>query len=149
MYIFAEIKTQPYALTRIFITNMKRIMKKLLLILLVICSACNLDEQETLDPIFCTDELRPGLEITVLSAVDNAIITSGITVIARDSDYTETLVNFNETTTFVGAFERTGTYLLTISGDGFEEFSSTIPIIVDKDICHVITESREIVIQSN
>ncbi|MGY3795292.1 hypothetical protein [uncultured Aquimarina sp.] len=124
-------------------------MKKLLLIFLVVCSACNLDEQETLDPIFCTDELRPGLEITVLSSVDNTIVTSGITVIAKDGDYTETLVNFNETATFVGAFERTGTYLITINGDSFQEFSSSIPIMVDKDICHVITESREIVIQSN
>ncbi len=149
MYIFAEIKTQPYTSKRIFITNMKRIMKKLLLIFLVVCSACNLDEQETLDPIFCTDELRPGLEITVLSSVDNTIVTSGITVIAKDGDYTETLVNFNETATFVGAFERTGTYLITINGDSFQEFSSSIPIMVDKDICHVITESREIVIQSN
>ncbi|WP_343910740.1 hypothetical protein [Aquimarina litoralis] len=128
---------------------MKRIMKKLLLILLVVCSACNLDEQETLDPIFCTDELRPGLEITVLSSVDSSIITSGITVVAKDGEYTETLVNFNETTIFVGAFERTGTYFITITGEGFQEFSSTMPIIVDKDICHVITESREIIIQSN
>ncbi|GAA0714636.1 hypothetical protein GCM10009430_08100 [Aquimarina litoralis] len=124
-------------------------MKKLLLILLVVCSACNLDEQETLDPIFCTDELRPGLEITVLSSVDSSIITSGITVVAKDGEYTETLVNFNETTIFVGAFERTGTYFITITGEGFQEFSSTMPIIVDKDICHVITESREIIIQSN
>lgn len=124
-------------------------MKKLILIFLIICTACNLDEQETLDPVFCTDELRPGLEITVVDDTDDTVITSEITVVVRDGSYTETLVNFNGTMTFVGAFERTGAYLISISGFGYEDFSSTVPIIVDKDICHVITESREIKIQSN
>ncbi|WP_299433951.1 hypothetical protein [uncultured Aquimarina sp.] len=58
-------------------------------------------------------------------------------------------MNFANTDTFIGAFERTGTYTLTIRGDGYETFTSTIPIIVDKDICHVITESREIILRSN
>ncbi|MBW1293971.1 hypothetical protein [Aquimarina litoralis] len=124
-------------------------MKKLALILLTICCACNLDEQDTQDPVFCTDELRPGLEITVLDSLDNTVITSGIMVIAKDGDYTETLVNFEGTTTFVGAFERTGTYSISIGSEVYENFSSTESIMVDKDICHVITESREIILQSN
>ncbi|SEK75091.1 hypothetical protein SAMN04487910_1022 [Aquimarina amphilecti] len=125
-------------------------MKKLVLILLVICTACNLDEQDTLDPVFCTDELRAGLEITVKDAtVNDLFLTSGITVTIVDGDYTETLVNFDNTNLFVGAFERTGTYVITVRGDNYETFTSTVPIIVDKDICHVITESREIILQPN
>ncbi|WP_299213126.1 hypothetical protein [uncultured Aquimarina sp.] len=125
-------------------------MKKLILILLVVSSACNLDEQDTLDPVFCTEELRPGLEITVKDANNNdTFLISGITVVATDDNYTETLVNFANTDTFIGAFERTGTYIITVSGNGYETFTSTIPIIVDKDICHVITESREIMLQPN
>ncbi|WP_299433961.1 hypothetical protein [uncultured Aquimarina sp.] len=125
-------------------------MKKLTLIILVLCSACNLDEQDTLDPVFCTEELRAGLEISVKDATNiDAFLISGITVVVMDGTYTETLVNFTDTDTFVGAFERTGTYTLTIRGDGYETFTSTIPIIVDKDICHVITESREIILRPN
>ncbi|MHA7059313.1 hypothetical protein ACWGOQ_0018950 [Aquimarina sp. M1] len=125
-------------------------MKKLLFILLIICSACNLEEQETLDPVFCTEELRPGLEIAIRAdANDDVLLTAGITVIARDDNYTETLTNFNDTDTFVGAFERTGTYTITVSGDGYETFISNTPIVVDKDICHVITERRAFILQPN
>ncbi len=143
-------KTQPDGLNRIFLINMQRNMKKLVLILLVICAGCNLDEQDTLDPVFCTDELRAGLDITVKDAtISDSFLISGITVIAVDGDYTETLVNFENTNSFVGAFERTGTYVITVSGDNYETFTSTVPIIVDKDICHVITQSREIILQPN
>ncbi|MDH7447262.1 hypothetical protein [Aquimarina sp. 2201CG14-23] len=125
-------------------------MKKLILIALLICTACNLDEQETTDPVFCTEEARPGLEISVKDGINSDVfLVTGITVVATDNDYTETLENITNSNTFVGAFERTGTYIITISGDGYETFTSTIPIIVDKDICHVITESREYILQSN
>ncbi|MFD2563628.1 hypothetical protein [Aquimarina rubra] len=125
-------------------------MKKLILILLVICTACNLDEQETSDPVFCTEELRPGLEITIKDAANNdAFLTSGITVVATDELYTETLMNFVDTDTFIGAYERTGTYTITVTGDGYETFISNTPIVVDKDICHVITERREFTLQPN
>ena len=125
-------------------------MKKLILIVLVLCSACNLDEKDTLDPVFCTEELVAGLEISVKDAANTDLfLVSGITVVAMDGNYTETLVNFTDTDTFVGAFERTGTYTITVRGDGYETFTSTIPIIVDKDICHVITESREIILRLN
>ncbi|WP_378180387.1 hypothetical protein [Aquimarina sp. SS2-1] len=125
-------------------------MKKLVLILLVICSACNLEEQNTSDPIFCTEEARPGLEITIRDAINSDMfLTTGITVVATDDQYTETLTNFVDTNTFIGAFERTGSYTITVSGDGYETFVSNTPIMVDKDICHVITESREFILQPN
>lgn len=125
-------------------------MKKLILVILVLCSACNLDEQDTLDPFFCTEELRAGLEIYVKDATNiDAFLVSGITVVVMDGAYTETLVNFTDTNTFVGAFERTGAYTLKITGDGYETFTSSLPIIVDKDICHVITENREIILRPN
>ncbi len=125
-------------------------MKRLILILLVICTACNLDEQETSDPVFCTTEARPGLEITVKDAANtDTFLVSGITVIAKDNNYTETLISLPDRGSFIGAYERTGTYTIMVSGDGYETYTSTIPIIVDKDICHVITESREIILQPN
>ncbi|WP_298542478.1 hypothetical protein [uncultured Aquimarina sp.] len=124
-------------------------MKKLILILLVICSACNIDEQDTSDPVFCTTEAIPGLEITLTDSTSDMFLVTGITVVAKDNNYTETLQLLPDSNTFVGAYERTGTYIITVSGSGYETFTSTIPIIVDKDICHVITESREIMLQPN
>jgi len=125
-------------------------MKKLLLIVLVICSACNLEEQDTQDPIFCTDELRPGLEIKVKANSNNEItLTSGISVVVKDGSYTETLTNFPNTETFVGAFERIGTYSIMVSGDGYKTYTSDSPTTVDKDMCHVITESKEIILEPN
>ncbi|WP_299258949.1 hypothetical protein [uncultured Aquimarina sp.] len=125
-------------------------MKKLILILLVICSACNIDEQDTSDPVFCTTEARPGLEITLKDDTNSeTLLGIGITVVVKDNDYTETLQRLPDSNVFVGAYERIGTYAITVSGDGYETFTSTIPIFVDKDICHVITESREIILQSN
>jgi len=125
-------------------------MKKLILIVFVVCVACSLDEQETSDPVFCTLEARPGLKITVNNATNNDMLeVSKIRVVAKDGDYTETLSNNPETNVFFGAYERTGTYTITVSGEGYQTFISTTPIVVDKDICHVITESREITLKVN
>ena len=126
---------------------MQKNMNRYILLLLLICTACSVDEQEeSADPVFCTTELRPGLEITVLDAANNMPIVTGITVVATDNDHTETLVNFANTNIFVGAFERTGSYTITVSGDGYETFTTDSPIIVDEDICHVLTESMEILL---
>ena len=124
-------------------------MNRFIVLLLLICTACNIDEQdETSDPVFCTTELSPGLEITVLDATNNMLIVTGITVIVTDNDYTETLVNFADTDVFVGAFERTGSYTITVSGDGYETFITDVPIVVEEDFCHVITESMDILLIS-
>ena len=125
-------------------------MKKLILLLLVICTACSIDEQDTVDPVFCTTDIVAGLDITVVDATDmESFLTSGIIVVVQDGDYRETLTNFPDSNSFIGAFERTGTYTITVSGDGYETFMSDMPITVDSDICHVITERREIMLVSN
>jgi len=66
-----------------------------------------------------------------------------------DGSYTETLANFSSADIFVGAFERTGNYTLEIRGEGYETYTSQDPITVEKDICHVITEKREVILQPN
>jgi len=125
-------------------------MKRLILFLVILCSACNIDEQDTLDPVFCTDEIRAGLEITVKDGADNELVlTTGITVVVRDGSYIETLANFSDSDIFVGAFERTGNYTVKVSGDGYQTYTSEDLITVEKDICHVITEKREIILQPN
>lgn len=120
-------------------------MKKVFLLLLILCGACN-DDDKTEDPILCTEEARPGLEITVKDTMDATFLVDGITVVATDNEYKETLENVSGTNIFVGAYERTGTYVVTVSKTGYVTITSD-PIIVTEDICHVITESLEVLLE--
>ncbi|WP_074405755.1 carboxypeptidase regulatory-like domain-containing protein [Aquimarina megaterium] len=120
-------------------------MKKVFLLLLILCGACN-DDDKTEDPVLCTLEARPGLEVTIKDTTDATFLVEGITVVATDNEYKETLENISGTTIFVGAHERTGTYVITVSKTGYTTITSD-PIIVKEDICHVITESLEILLE--
>ncbi|GAA4110157.1 hypothetical protein GCM10022393_07100 [Aquimarina addita] len=126
--------------------------KKLLIVLLLICTSCSVDidnDEVTTDPVFCTEELRYGLEITVRSAAidTNAIIIKeGITVVAKDGEYSEKLINITGTDAFIGAAERPGNYFITIRGEGYKTYTSSDPILVESDQCHVLTESLEIIL---
>lgn len=127
------------------------LMKKLFLILLllVLSYACsNGDDLSNIDPTFCTEEAIDGLKITVNGPTDLFSI-DGVTVIATDGDYTENLENVFETNVFTGATERAGTYIIKITKPGFQTFVSENPIVVEEDICHVITESLEVVLIAN
>ncbi len=124
-------------------------MKKLFLLgILIGFWACNNDDDQTQDPVFCTEELRAGLEITVKDAANSMFLTEGVTVIAKDNEYSETLESFTGSNTFVGAYERVGTYTIIVSKDGFATKTSD-PVIVDKDRCHVITETVEVLLEKN
>ncbi|MDF1517924.1 MAG: hypothetical protein RQ864_08430 [Lutibacter sp.] len=64
-----------------------------------------------------TEEARTGLNITVKNAANNQILGTGITVIAKDGTYTEILEFFNSNNlVFSDAWERAGTYIVTVSG---------------------------------
>ncbi len=122
-------------------------MKKFFLIVALIASgACSNDDDKTQDPIFCTEEARPGLEIIVKDGIGGAALTEGVTVIATDGEYTETLESFTGSNSFVGAHERTGSYTIMVSKDGYNTFTSE-PVIVDEDVCHVITENLEVILE--
>lgn len=102
------------------------------------------------DDINCTQEARAGLNITVKDAVTDEFLTSGVTVIAQDGSYTETLENFpnDETALFVGAWERAGSYTVTVSKEGYQTYTSEI-IVVTADICHVIPQQITVDLQPN
>ncbi|RZS99232.1 carboxypeptidase regulatory-like domain-containing protein [Aquimarina brevivitae] len=109
--------------------------------------ACEMDDETTADPVLCTEEIRPGLAITVIDADSGEAIIDQVTVIATDGDYQETLENVTGSTDFVGAYERVGYYTITITKDGYATYQSNLPIEVQEDICHVITERRSITIE--
>lgn len=87
----------------------------------------------------CTDIFVFGLSITVRDANTDAILKDGITVMAADGNYSEELMTLPDTDNFFGAGERTGIYVVTIIGNGYQNFTSQ-PIEVNEDACHVIPE---------
>ncbi len=88
-------------------------MKKIFLLLVcmpfLLATTCEED-----DEVICTQEAKAGLNITVKDAVTNEFLSSGVTVVAQDGSYTETLEAFpqSDIPVFMGAFERVGTYHL-------------------------------------
>jgi len=121
-------------------------MKKLYLLILIMSVSCSFDE-DTVNPNFCTEDFRAGLEVTVKDQQTGRILVDSVIVVVKDGSYTETLKNFENTNTFTGAFERKGTYIITVSKMGYKTYVSDPPIVVDEDLCHVITEKLNVVLQ--
>lgn len=119
-------------------------MKAILLCSLFVFLSCTSNK---IDEIQCTEEARAGFNITVKDAVTNQLLSSGITVIAKDGTYTETLELFTgNNPIFSGAWERAGTYIITVSGVGYTTFVSDA-ITVTADECHVIPQQLQVVLQ--
>ncbi|PKA83030.1 hypothetical protein ATE92_1176 [Ulvibacter sp. MAR_2010_11] len=118
-----------------------------LLILAVICS-CNKNNNDD-GAIFCTEEFVYGLQVTVRDANTSAVLTAGeVTVTVTDGNYSETLEFFD--TVFLGAGERAGNYIITISGSNYQTFNSnTVTVSRTEDDCHVITEVLAFTVQPN
>lgn len=122
-------------------------MKKLLLIIamfpLLLATQCNEDD----NGIACTEEARAGLNITIKDAETNAYLNEGVSVIATDGSYSETLMSFDVAEPiFSGAYEREGNYTVTVSKTGYVTYTSEI-ITVASDVCHVIPQQRTILLQ--
>jgi hypothetical protein len=116
-------------------------------IFLILLSSCN-DSDDT-NQIVCTLEAKAGLNVTVSLDAMSSITGEGIIVVATDGAYQETLsvVNPNDPI-FSGALERQGTYVITVSKDGYQTFTSA-PITVTADVCHVIPQQVHVVLQAN
>ncbi|GAA4279450.1 carboxypeptidase-like regulatory domain-containing protein [Aquimarina mytili] len=124
-------------------------MKRLVFISIVIAFwACNNDDDKTEDPIFCTLEARPGIEVRVKDAIDEMFLVEGVEVIITDGEYKETLTSFSGNNTFFGAYERVGTYIIEVRKNGYQT-KITDPVVVEKDICHVITQNLEVLLEKN
>jgi hypothetical protein len=103
--------------------------------------------QQIDQPIVCTEVFIQGLHITLVDAASSEIITEDVTIIATDGNFKETLKRIETQTSFSGAGERAGTYVLTITSSNYMTFVSN-PIVVSADECHVMTEFREFKLQA-
>mgnify|MGYP000375852280 CR=1 FL=1 len=119
-------------------------MKSLILSFFILCAGCFCGGDDD-EPRICTEQFVYGLNVTITNASDNAVIIEGIVVIATDGDYNEILINHPNTDSFVGAGERPGNYSISVTGEGFESFTSDVVTVdMTSDNCHVIPETVEI-----
>lgn len=120
-------------------------MKNILFFFMVILLSCNSDDDN--GSMNCTEEIRAGLVVRVKDAVTNLELQEGVVVTATDGSYSEILeYGSTSTSTFVGAFERPGNYILTVSANGYQSFASGL-ITVTADVCHVIPKNVTIALQ--
>ena len=124
-------------------------MKKLFLFFLFstlfFTSSCDDNDD---NQIFCTDQFVYGLNVIVLDASTGNPIFQDIEVKAVDGTYQEILELVPGLEyAFVGAGERAGTYVVTITKAGYQTYTSA-PIVLTRDECHVIPQSLTVNLQS-
>ena len=101
------------------------------------------------DQIFCTDQFVYGLNVIVLDASSGNPIFQDIEVKAVDGMYQEILQLVPGLEyAFVGAGERAGNYVVTITKAGYQTYTSA-PIVLTRDECHVIPQSLTVNLLSN
>lgn len=116
-------------------------------VLLLICfTSCEKDDDP--NPITCTAEFVYGLNITLKDATTSNIINTDVEVIATDGNYKETLMTNVGISSYLGAGERAGTYIVTITSSKYQTFTSN-PITLTSNECHVIPKAFEFSLQLN
>ncbi|MFO0089419.1 MAG: hypothetical protein ACK518_01155, partial [bacterium] len=124
-------------------------MKKLFFFITLSCLFLLSSCEDNDDQIVCTDQFVYGLNVIVLDAVSGNPIFQDIEVKAVDGTYQEILELVPSLEyTFVGAGERAGTYVVTVTKAGFQTFTSA-PIVLTRDECHVIPQSLTVNLQPN
>jgi len=116
-------------------------MKKLILLLCLLpfLMATQCEDDDNQNQVNCTQEARAGLNVTVHDALTNTVLTEGVTVVASEGAYLATLELIPGSDVFSGAWERQGSYVLTVSKPGYDTCISET-IVVTADVCHVIPQ---------
>ena len=98
--------------------------------------------------IACTEIFVYGLNVEVTDATNGEILITDVIVTAEEGTYSEVLTLID--TSFIGAGERPGDYLITVTADGYNtETTGTISVELTDDECHVIPEVVTIELQPN
>lgn len=119
-------------------------MKKFTVMLAVFAFACG-DEDHYKNGYPCTDEIIFGLKVSIKDAVTGEYINDGLTVTAVNMEgVAEELDTFTSASSvFYGAAETEGTYTITVSKEGYADYTSE-PVTVEAGRCHVTTREMTI-----
>ena len=124
-------------------------MKKLFLFFLFSTFLVTTSCEDIDDRIVCTTQFVYGLNVIVLDSSTGNPIFQDIEVKAVDGTYQEILELVPGLEyAFVGAGERAGTYVVSITKAGYQSYTSA-PIVLTRDECHVIPQSLTVNLQSN
>jgi len=106
--------------------------------LLVLFPAILLGCSSNEDPV-CTTELRPGILVAPRDAVSDAPLSAHATGQVQDGSYTENFLRLgSDTGLLAAAFERPGTYRVTIEHEGYQTWTLD-NVEVKAGVCHVNT----------
>ena len=126
-----------------FFRKIKKILLTLFCFPLLLSSTCE-DDDKT---IYCTEEIVSGLVVKIALQGESSTTADGITVIAKDENYTEELTAYDPNIAeFKGAQERKGNYTIAVSKNGYKTFISNA-IQVKENECHVITETVNVILE--
>ena len=89
--------------------------------------------------VVCTLEARAGITLTAVDSVSGQPIGTTGSAGAQDGGYSEKAIAISGTPVrYSMAFERPGTYAVTVAVDGYQAWRAT-GVVVPRDACHVIT----------
>ncbi|MFK8060824.1 MAG: hypothetical protein AB8B78_12130 [Polaribacter sp.] len=106
--------------------------------LVLLFNSCKENEK---DNIICTLEFIYGINITLIDVKTSKPISDNVKAVIKDGNYEEILEVIESNVPLLGAGERAGTYIVTITSDNYKTFVSE-PIIVKANECHVIPEVK-------
>ena len=126
---------------------MKNIYLIILPFLVIMEISCQKD-LKTGKGLVCTEQAVSGLTVNVILQNSTILDESGISVIAKDGEYVESLRPYISSSQlyFLGAIERKGNYIITVTKLGYKTFTSNINT-VNADSCHVIPQIVNVVLQ--
>lgn len=91
---------------------------------------------DTAEPVLCTLEARPGIEIEVRDAFTGEAAAAGAVGIATENAFADTLRGVPLVLT--GLYERAGTYEVLITKAGYNAWRVS-GVKIERDECHVMT----------
>ena len=114
-----------------------------LVFFIVMLSACKEETTSDGDTIVCTASIDPAIRIQVLDKETGFAISCGAKAVISEGDFSEEVENpagenCNDSQMLIGADERSGTYDLMVSKEGYLDWYAT-NIQVSANLCHVNT----------
>ena len=110
---------------------------------LISVSGCKEKTTDDGEVVVCTASVDPGIRIEAIDKETGVAMSCGATALLQDGDYSEELENPAGTDCFdtqmlVGAYERSGTYDIKVSKEGYIDWFVN-GVEVSSNVCHVNT----------